>query len=165
MMTTGNLPSFFRRMFTAASLNVCGISARTKHDTLVHDLSSHEIDVCTLQETKISAGIDERCNGYRILSLPSKCQHYWLGFVLCPPLADKVKCFWKLSDRVAVLTLDAGPRSSVAVVNAYIPTATRCAKDVAELDDFYLALGQALREVNRSTLVLIAGDFNTKVGT
>ena len=159
------LTKCFRRKFTVASLNVRGISARTKRDTLVHDLSSHEVDVCTLQETKISAGIDERLNGYRILSLPSKCRHYGLGFALCPPLADKVKRFWKLSDRVAILTLDAGPRSSVAVVNAYAPTATRCANDVAELDDFYSALGQALREVNRSTLVLFAGDFNAKVGT
>ena len=164
-MTTGNLPSFFRRTFTVASLNVRGISARTKCDTLVHDLSSHEVDVCTLQETKISARIDERSNGYRILSLPRKCRHYGLGFTLCPPLADKVKRFWKLPDRMAVLTLDTEPRSSVAVVNAYAPTAMRCANDVAELDDFYSALGQALREVNRSTLVLFAGDFNAKVGT
>ena len=131
----------------------------------MHDLSSHGVDVCTLQETKISTGIDERQTGYRILSLPSRCRHYGLGFALCPLLADKVKRSWKLSDRVAVLTLDAAPRSSVAVVNAYAPTATRCANDIAELDDFYSALGQALREVNRTTLILFAGDFNAKVGT
>ena len=45
------------------------------------------------------------------------------------------------------------PRSSVAVVNTYTSKATRCANDVAELDNFYSALRQALSEVIRYLLV------------
>ena len=73
MMTARNPASFSWPMLDIASVNFRGLSARTKRGALVYDLSLHEVDVCSLQETKISLGIDERRNGYRILSLPSKC--------------------------------------------------------------------------------------------
>ena len=83
-MTSGNLPTFFQRTFTVATLNVRGLSARTKRDTLVHDLLSHEVDVCTLQETKISAGIDKRCNGYRILPPLEQMSTLWVRLCFVP---------------------------------------------------------------------------------
>ena len=54
------------------SFHVRGLSSGTKRDQLVSDLSTHQIMVCCLQETKCADGFDEIRGGYRLLGLPSQ---------------------------------------------------------------------------------------------
>ena len=49
--------------------NVQGLSSGTKRDRLLSDLSSHQITVCCLQETKCEDSFDEIHWGYRLLGL------------------------------------------------------------------------------------------------
>jgi len=157
--------SLSRRLFTLGSFNVRGLTSGTKRNSLRLDLSSYNVDVCTLQETKISAGLDEHFGGYRIICMPSSSYHYGLGFAVSTRVSSSIYRYWSVSDRVAVLTLSLGQNSRMAVINAYAPTAARCASSIDESDQFYSALSTAFEAVRGETLLYLAGDFNSKVGT
>ena len=40
------------------------------------------VDICALQETKVSEKSDEQIADYRLILLPGKCRHYGLGFAM-----------------------------------------------------------------------------------
>ena len=53
----------------------------------------------------------------------------------------------------------------ITIINVYAPTTTLIRKDNTILDELYLDLGNLINEQkNNSTMVILAGDFNAKVG-
>ena len=57
----------------------------------------------------------------------------------------------------------------ISIVNVYAPHTERVRTDPAELHQFYLELGDTISKIYNNTecktsLLLIAGDFNAKVG-
>ncbi|XP_065182159.1 craniofacial development protein 2-like [Sycon ciliatum] len=161
-----------------ATFNVLGLKSSLKRTTLTRDLARCAVDVCSLQETKLTDGLDESILGHRLICFPTKNYHYGLGFAVSSRL--EIHRYWAVSDRVAVLTLSSSPsalvsvhqgqnvasgRPFLAIINAYAPTSTRCASNVAEMDRFYDDLATAYSEVSSSALLYICGDFNAKVGS
>jgi len=118
-----------------------------------------------LQETKLASGIDVFVEGYRFICPPPECRHYGLGFAVSRKIVDRIDSYSVISDRVAVLKLQTGNRSSIGIVGVYAPTSTRCAKNNDELDSFYSDLSKAIQQVSGCTLYFVAGDFNAKAGT
>ena len=135
-----------RQLFTVASFNLRGISSNVQRETLRRDLKVYKVDVCTLQETKVTEAFDQQMSGYRLLCFAPSCRHYGLGFAVSSEWSSSIHRFWALSDRVAVLTLRLKHNSSslLAIINAYVPTCTKCSKDASDLDKFLFHSGKGL---------------------
>ena len=65
---------------------------------------------------------------------------------------------------MAAIQINLSKRSALSLVNVHAPTATHVAAAHVHLDDFNSALGDYLGSVMSSLLVLVAGDFNAKLG-
>ena len=101
---------------------------------------------------------------------------------------NNVYRYWRVSDRVSVLQLKMSdetypshykatqvkplklilkmtkPRNLISIINVYAPTTQRVMNDIAELDELYTQLNNVINEFKSTTLVLLAGDWNAKVG-
>eukprot|EP00117_Sycon_ciliatum_P034259 scpid33864/ scgid26189/ Craniofacial development protein 2; p97 bucentaur protein len=161
-----------RRPFAVGSFNVRGLNSNFRQDALRRDLKSYRIDLCCLQETKLTGSLDTEKDGYRLIALAPQCRHYGLAFVVSSSLSSQIQKYWSLSDRVAVLTINLPSRagnggtkaSTLAIINVYAPTSSLVARDADELDKFYSDLNSAYNQIKSSAIVLFAGDFNAKVG-
>jgi len=146
------------------SFNVRGLSSKFKKHQLAEDLARYGVTLCALQETKIKDGHDEIFNQYRIFCLPSSNRHYGLGFAIHRNFQHRVHRIWSISDRVAVIQIRTSVRSLISYVNVYAPTSTRVAEDEGCLDEFYCSLNEAFSSIKSTSLILLAGDFNAKLG-
>ena len=52
----------------------------------------------------------------------------------------------------------------VTIINVYGPTSQRAERDPDKLDSFYTKLDETINSVGRSSILILAGDFNAKVG-
>ena len=52
----------------------------------------------------------------------------------------------------------------VTIINVYGPTSQRAERDPDELDSFYTKLDETINSVGRSSILILAGHFNAKVG-
>ena len=127
-------------LFSVVSFNVRGLSSKFRRDEVRRDLRRHQIDVCTLQETKLSSDLDTEEGGYRFICPAPECRHHGLRFVVSSASSNQIEKFWTLSDRVAVLAfrtrspgtantstqLGLGTATTtVAIINVYAPTSTK----------------------------------------
>ena len=147
--------------FTIGTFNVRGISSATKRDQLSEDLNRLHIDVCCIQETKCPSGFYVISGYYR---LPSTSRQYDLAFAVASYLADGLLRYWSVSDRLAVIQLTLGSHSTLTIINAYGPTSQVTLRNQDTQDDFYAALDSVTTRYSSNALILIAGDFNSKLG-
>ena len=176
-----------------ATFNVRGLTAKQKQKALVKDMKNYKIDICCTQETKIKDGIDKNIKNYRLISLPTESKHYGNGFIISKKLVNNIHRYWKVSDRIAVLQLYTSentvpkkkyhvrplenmriqisqhttkPKKLVTTINVYAPQSGRLQSSTEELDEMYSQLNTLVSEhQNKDTsLLLICGDFNAKVG-
>ena len=196
--------------FNIGSFNVRGLSEETKQKSLAKDMMKYNVDVCCMQEMKISNGIDINIEKHRLISLPSECKHYGNGFIVSPKWKDSIYKYWKVSDRISVLQLISMntkvnykytseitnnnntkvkitktfnytstmkgktgmkmkikktiPKHLITIINVYAPHTARIKNDPTELDEMYDQLSNLVNEHKNSSLLLVAGDFNAKVG-
>ena len=173
-----------RSIFNLATFNVRDLRQEFKRKSLVEDLEKYKLDVCCLQETKIHEGLDININSNRFICLPSESVHYGNGFLVASKMVSHIHKYWKVSDRISVIqfsTKDAkhrckqrsekakvkqvATRNLISIVNIYAPTIERVKNSTDELDQMYTDLGTLFSELRKAaSLVLIAGDFNAKVG-
>ena len=71
----------------------------------MHAVEKYKIDICCLQETKITENRDINKKDYRLIILQSNCRHYGNGFLISPKWKDRIVKNWKVSDRVCVIQL------------------------------------------------------------
>ena len=55
-------------------------------------------------------------------------------------------------------------KNVITIINVYAPTSELVEKDRSELDRIYAQLEKILKEHKKNSLILIAGDFNAKIG-
>ena len=102
---------------------------------------------------------------YRLIGLPSTSRHYGLAFAVASYLAGGPLRYWSVSDRlIAVIQLTLGSHSTLTIINAYGPTSQVTLRNQDTQDDFYAALYSITTRYSSSALILIAGDFNSKLG-
>ena len=150
--------------FTIGTFNVRGLSSAIKRDQLSEDLNGLHIDVCCIQETKCPSGFDVISGYYRLIGLPSTSRHYGLALALASYLAGGLLRYWSVSDRLAVIQLTLGTHSTLTIIDAYGPTSQVTLRNQDTQDDFYAALDSITTRYSSSALILIAGDFNSKLG-
>ena len=135
-----------------------------KRDQLSDDLNRLHNDVCCIQETNCTSGFDFISGYYRLIGLLSLSRHHGLAFAVASYLADGLLCYWSVSDRLAVIQLTLGSHSTLTIINAYGPTSQVTLRNQDTQDDFYAALDSITTRYSSSALILIAGDFNSKLG-
>ena len=150
--------------FTIGTFNVRGLSSATKRDQLSEDLNKLRIDVCCIHETKCPSGFDAISGYYRLIGLPSTSRHYGLAFAVASYLADILLRYWSVSDKLAVIRLSLSSHSTLTIINAFGPTAQVTLRNQDTQYDFYAALDSITTRYSSSALILIAGDFNSKLG-
>ena len=201
-----------KRNFCVGSLNVRGLTAKTKQEALTRDTQKYNVDVCCLQETKIQKNGVYEINGSIIITFETKNKHYGNGFIVSKTWKGSIYKYWKVSDRICVLQLTtkaitadskqykceqtnetrvkiskintnerfkvekisdlrikikkAKPKYTVNIINVYAPTSDRAKKQPNELQKFYKDLCKLCKELDneKTSITLIAGDFNAKVG-
>ena len=82
------------------------------------------------------------------------------GFILDEEHARSLKGFWKLSDRVYMVKLDA-KSLDINIIEVYAPTS---ASNDEELDKFYSEFETAMKQCKSADNTVIQWDFNAKVG-
>jgi exonuclease III len=164
--------------FSVASWNLQGgLKDGLQFQSVACDLSKRKVDIGCLQETHVHDGAIEERAGGRLVCLEEtqgRVPRYGLGFFIGESLVDHVVDSRLISNRIAVLRLSAAPRAScgprrkpttVCIVNVYAPTSQRAAKFPDEYHGFYELLERTVRECRRkSAAVIVAGDFNSKLG-
>ena len=152
--------------FTIGTFNVRGLSSAIKRDQISEDLNRLHIDVglCCIQETKCPSGFDVISSYYRLVGLPSTSRHYGLAFAVASYLAGGLLRYWSVSDRLAVIQLTLGSHSTLTIINAYGPTSQVTLRNQDTQDDFYAALDSYHQSIFFQRSILIAGDFNSKLG-
>ena len=164
----------------------------------------YKLDICCLQETKITNGVDTNINDHRLICIPTDCKHYGNGFIVSPKWKHNIHKYWKVSDRISVIQIKlrddeyicekqnginlrirktqhyitnlqkelkmkikkTNVKHLITIVNVYAPTTKKVAENISVLDEMYTNLANLINEFkNKNTsIILIAGDFNAKVG-
>ena len=72
--------------------------------------------------------------------------------------------YWSVSDRLAVLQIKLGTQSTLTIINAYGPTTQLVNNNQDLQEDFFSQLAALTTRYSSSSLFIIAGDFNSKLG-
>ena len=122
------------------------------------------MDICSLQETKIidPEASNAELQDYCFFFQENSDIWHGLGFAVRKQLSSCVKTK-KINDRISVLQLDIGDEKKhpITVLNVHAPTA----QHEADRDIFFSALQNIYEKYKSESLVYIAGDFNSKVGS
>ena len=166
---TRGKPVFRLGSMVFATFNAHGLAARYKQENLMKDLCNRGVHLCCVQETKLQKDMDLIMARHRFITFKPECASYGLAFVVAPSLAPFVTKFWVVSDRVAVLSLRlplaSSGRLTLHLINCYGPTAALTKKDPTLLDAFYDTITKTLTSLrNAHSVILVAGDFNARLG-
>ena len=93
------------KLLKLGTFNVRCLTKEFKRHQLNLDLKKYEIDICGLQETKISEKVDKNVGNYRMILLPSESEHYGNGFMIRKEMNQNIYRYWKVSDRICVLQI------------------------------------------------------------
>ena len=75
---------------TIASYNVRGLTDKLKKAQLSKDLKFYDVDVCCVQETKITEGIETNIRNYRLISQKTNRMDYGNGFLIHKTLEQQM---------------------------------------------------------------------------
>ena len=67
---------------TIASYNIQGLTNKLKKIQLSKDLKLYNVDVCCVQETKITEGIDTNIHDYWVICQKTNQKDYGNGFLI-----------------------------------------------------------------------------------
>ena len=151
-----------------------GIKNQYFAQLLAEDLIKQNTDIACLQETHCGAFATQTLNGGLITCLESDentpiHKKYGLGFYVGPRMLPHYWGTTRITNRIAVIRflMNNGPASKtyLSIINAYAPTALTTKKNIEETNAFYYQLALTYARCRaQSTITMIAGDFNAKLG-
>ena len=83
---------------TIGSYNIRGLTDKLKKVQLSKDLKFYNVDMCCVQETKITEGIDTNIRNYRFISQKTNQKDYGNGFLIDKTLEQHMYKVWKLQN-------------------------------------------------------------------
>lgn len=169
---------FVPLIISLATFNIRGLGSE-KEDETIHskrellgtDCYRYNVDICALQETKVTESCDQiLSNGYRLMCFQqTEGRHYGQGFVFSPLFLKTVNhlTLHYISDRVSYIDYEIPSRSGIAVrcraINAYGPHRKLAIDNPQLLETFYSQLRSAAA-VSSNVEIFMLGDFNSKLG-
>lgn len=129
------------------------------------ELNRYNIDVCCLQETRLSGQGQLSENGYTFYwsgKDPQQRKESGVAFAISNTIAkDLTSLPQAISDRLIRLRLPLNDNRYLTIICCYAPTMMHTDESK---EAFYEALRSAVRQVPREDKLLILGDFNARVG-
>ena len=145
-----------------ASFNVRGLASECKRFELSIDLDNHDIDICTLQETKVSKVSEQIVGNYHIFFMGANDWHYGLGFAVHKRWRNNILYTQSVNDRMARLEMKYTETQRMQIINVYGPTQVLVDRNPEIADVFWQQLDKLRKSCGN--LYYIMGDFNSKVG-
>lgn len=145
---------------TISTLNVQTLRTSEREEELDHALKEIKFDVLGLSEIRRTGeAIIEKQNGDLFYYIGTTPGQRGVGFIIRKQVKHMVQEIVGVSERIAVLKL-ATRGSTITIIQVYAPTE---AYSDETIEQFYWNLGTTIDQ-HKSTLNLIIGDFNSKVG-
>ena len=150
------------------------LSNPDQREMLMTEMREKRAMVVGLQETRWKEDSDISIPGLgRIINLAGKSDNenkkYGMGFIIAPEWEARYMGVKYISDRIAIIQFRVLEKSErpLVIINVYGPTQSRTARtgDTAEVEEFYAQLKQIVeREKARASILLVCGDFNSRIG-
>ena len=146
--------------FFSGTLNVRGLTSKTKRECLDELFADHNLDVLCLQETKTKNEETIQQKNSTLHLLFSSTHHYGLGFAVSKKWTKLTT--HKISDRVAILEGNL-KGAHFKIVNCYGPTQILSNKK-QEIYEEFLEVLQANIKTKSNQILILQEDFNAKIG-
>ena len=147
------------------TFNIRGLNSNLKKQALDEDLVKYKMDIICLQETKIKEGIDINLENSRLITFPTEKGHYGNGFIIKKDRSQEIHRVWKVDERICVMQMKDKNSKLISIINVYGPTSMITKEKPEVRDQFYEKLENIIKiEEKKAQLILLAGDFNSKVG-
>ena len=108
-------------------------------------------------------GINEiqTLEGHKLYYVGNESKHInGVGFIVNKQITSTVMCFNAISDRIAIIRLQATP-FNISIIQVYAPTTDHSDE---EIEVFYNNLQNVIKTVSKKDILVIQGDWNAKIG-
>ena len=133
---------------------------------LVKDAINYKLDITTIQETKIDE-TDELIRGHRLITYKHNNPQGGLGFLISKEFNSLIQSHWSPHERIAVLRFKQSQIPSqhkhTLIINVHFPTLKESKRTPQNRDVIYEIIS-TIRERHKTDNIIIAGDFNAKIG-
>lgn len=154
--------------FNLGTFNVRGLKFDSKKEQLASDLHKYKLHVICLQETKINEDLDKYLNNARLINFKPKCKYYGMGFIINKNIEENIVQCEYINDRICFIEFEVKKGMNIIIINVYGPTQNKTTKDPELRDALYKEMekiiAQKKKEGKGKHIILLAGDFNSKVG-
>ena len=153
-----------------ASFNLKGgLWKACNKELLVKDMIKQKIDIACLQETRPKKDFMINSSKGILIGLAgsndNKKLRYGQGFFISKRWADRFIDYKKVNDRISIIRFNVNTELTsenityFSIINIYSPTENK------DTEEFYKDINKIYEELKKySKLVMIAGDFNAKLG-
>ena len=142
--------------------NVRTLRVDGKLEELIHELDRYRWNLLGLSEIR-KKGINEiqTLEGHKLYYVGNESKHInGVGFIVNKQITNTVMCFNAISDRIAIIRLQATP-FSISIIQVYAPTTDHYDE---EIEVFYNNLQNVIKTVSKKDILVIQGDWNAKIG-
>ena len=147
-----------------ASWNVEGLRETAKYDQILSFISSRQVHLLAVQETKTESVSTFCKSGWEILhSGAFHSKHHGVGFFIAPALRPHVNNFLAHSPRICEITIQTNPHP-ITVFSIYAPsTVEDSSEDQTRKEYFWTQLDSIITEHPNSSHLIILGDYNARL--
>ena len=150
-----------------ATFNVRGIAKPYAKTVLGEDCKKYKCDIIALQETKAAEKEWTSRNSYKYVLNELKRSHNGMGFGFNKQVLNMLDKVRYINDRISAALLSpfrSKKKSKMLVINVYMPTMQITKQDEGcDRDKTYEELKSLIKN-NRQYIIIIMGDFNSKIG-
>ena len=142
--------------------NVRTLRVDGKLEELIHELDRYRWNILGLSEIR-KKGINEiqTLEGHKLYYVGNESKHInGVGFIVNKQITSTVMCFNAISDRIAIIRLQATP-FNISIIQVYAPTTEHSDE---EIEVFYNNLQNVIKTVSKKDILVIQGDWNAKIG-
>ncbi|CAF1527450.1 unnamed protein product [Adineta ricciae] len=159
--TTENIQrlKLVKNTLTVGTWNVQTLWAAGKLELLRNEMKRFRHDIIGISEVR-RTGKGETSNGDFIWSGEEKLHMRGVGFLLGAQAKKALKGYNPISSRVIAARFAAAP-FDISVIHAYAPTSSSSDEDIKA---FYSDIEHALAQTGKKDIIILTGDWNTKVG-
>ena len=117
-------------------------------------------DIIGISETRYIEEAKVRLDSYTFIYSGGSEHQHGVGFIIKSSIEKSILGYWPVSNRNIMLKLKAKP-FDIAIIQTYAPTSSHSDD---EIEEHYEEINKMLKEVKSTDVLIIAGDFNAKIG-
>jgi len=152
-------------MINRNSLNIATWNVQTLYKKGTLELAKQEMDrmkinILGLSEVRWTGAGKINSDDKKIIYSGGKNHIRGVGIIFDSKTATAIKGYWTISDRVLVVKMQGQP-FDITLIQVYAPTSDSSDEDI---DTFYAEVEQANKLSKSKEVVIIMGNFNSKIG-